>query len=87
MIQRRGNVVAVSCYAGYRGEQEPRHFAWNRERRTVVAIVDRWLAPEQRTFKVQVDDGRDYLLRHDTRTGVWTAEPLAASGGPPPRPQ
>ena len=28
------------------------------------AIVDRWLAPDYRYFKVQGDDGSTYILRH-----------------------
>jgi hypothetical protein len=75
MICRRRTVVSVSCYAGYRGEQEPRKFILGKEMRNVVSIVDRWLDPRHRYFKVRADDGRDYLLRHDERTSVWVCEP------------
>lgn len=63
--------IRVECYAGYRGEEEPRRF-WLGERAVAVAeILDRWLAPEHRYFKVRGDDGGTYLLRHDTRTERW----------------
>jgi len=63
--------VRVECYAGYRGEQEPQRF-WLGERAIVVAdVLDRWLAPEHRYFKVRGDDAGTYILRHDACTDTW----------------
>jgi hypothetical protein len=63
--------VRVECYAGYRGEQEPRRF-WLGERAVAVEeILDRWLAPDHRYFKVRGDDGGRYILRHDTAADRW----------------
>ncbi len=64
--------VRVECYAGYRGEQEPRAFALGERRLEVLSVVDRWLAPDHRYFKVAANDGDTYVLRHDERTGDWT---------------
>lgn len=73
--------IRVECCAGYRGEQEPRTF-WLGERRfEVVELLDRWLHPAHRYFKVKVDDGRIFVLRHDTSSGEWD---LAALVGPVP---
>jgi len=64
--------IRVECYAGYRGEQEPRTF-WLGERRiAVVEIVDRWIAPDHRYFRVKADDGHVYVLRSDGVNGEWT---------------
>ena len=63
--------IRVECYAGYRGDQEPLAF-WLGERRFAVrSVVDRWFAPMQRWFKVDADDGRMYILRHDQGTHGW----------------
>ena len=63
--------IRVECYAGHRGEQEPRRF-WLGERPVAVAeILDRWLAPEHRYFKVRGDDGGTYILRHATPADRW----------------
>jgi hypothetical protein len=63
--------IRVECYAGYRNEQEPLVF-WLGERRfEVLEILDRWLHPDHRYFKVKVDDGRLYVLRHDGSSGDW----------------
>ncbi len=63
--------IHVECYAGYRGEQEPLAFWLGEHRLAVRAIVDRWLAPTQRWFKVEVDGGNLYVLRHDEASGDW----------------
>lgn len=63
--------IRVSCYAGYRGEETPNRF-WLGERAVeVTKVVDRWLAPEHRYFKVTGDDGGCYILRHDNQAWTW----------------
>ena len=63
--------IRVSCYAGYRGEETPTRF-WLGDRAVeVLAVEDRWLAPEHRYFKVIGDDGARYILRHDARAWTW----------------
>ncbi len=64
--------LRVECYAGYRGAEEPRAFALGERRLEVLAILDRWLAPDYRYFKVAASDGDTYVLRHDETTGAWT---------------
>jgi hypothetical protein len=63
--------VRVECYAGYRGEQEPRRFHLGERVIEVREIVDRWLDPAHRYFKVRGDDDATYILRHDTATERW----------------
>lgn len=33
--------------------------------------MDRWVAPAQRWFKVDADDGHIYILRHDEANDDW----------------
>lgn len=63
--------ITVQCYAGHRGEEEPRAFHLGERRLEVVEIVDRWLGPDHRYFKLRADDGNVYILRHDEREGEW----------------
>ena len=73
--------LQVECYAGYRGEQEPRAFSLGGRRLEVVSIVDRWFAPECRYFKVAASDGDTYVLRHDEASGEWTLGAYRKGGG------
>ncbi len=62
----------VESYAGYRGEQEPRAFRLGERRFAVLEIVDRWVGPDHRYFRVSADDGNLYVLRRDDATERWT---------------
>lgn len=63
--------IKVSCYAGYKGEQTPRSFhLWDREI-SVVEVLDQWVGPDHRYFKVRGDDDAEYILRHDERLSQW----------------
>ena len=73
--------LQVECYSGYRGEQEPRAFSLGTRRLEVVSIVDRWLAPEHRYFRVAASDGDTYVLRHDEASGEWTLGAYRKGGG------
>ena len=63
--------IRVECYSGHRGEESPRRFFLGARAIAVVDIVDRWLAPAYRYFKVRGDDGGVYILRHDVPRDVW----------------
>jgi hypothetical protein len=62
--------IRVECYAGHRGEESPRRFFLGERAIEVVDIVDRWLDPAHRYFKVRGDDGGVYILRHDVPVTV-----------------
>jgi hypothetical protein len=72
--------IRVECRAGYRGDEEPRAFTMGAHRYQVVAIVDRWIAPDHRYFKVKADDGRMLVLRHDSASGDWELAGLVHPG-------
>ena len=63
--------IRVECYAGQRGEEEPRRFWLGTTPVDVTEVLDRWLAPEHRYFKVRGDDGGTYILRHDAVGDRW----------------
>ena len=64
--------VRVECYSGYRGEQEPRCFHFGSRAVAVAEILDRWLGPDHRYFKLHGSDGDTYILRHDMVGHRWT---------------
>jgi hypothetical protein len=70
-MQKYTRIVRVECYAGYRGEEEPRRLVRGGECLQVVEILDRWLAPSHRYFKVRCSDASILMLRHDPTSGDW----------------
>lgn len=71
--------IRVECHAGHRGDQEPLAFMLGERRLEVRELLDRWLDPAHRYFKVLVEDGQVFILHHDEGTGEWE---LAALVGP-----
>ncbi len=63
--------IRVACYAGYRGEETPQRFFLQDRPIEVVRVIDRWLAPDHRYFKIRGDDDATYILRHDIASGQW----------------
>jgi len=63
--------LRVECYAGYRGEETPRAFFLGDRRIGVVEVLDRWLDPDHRYFKIRGEDGNLYILRHDGPSDTW----------------
>lgn len=63
--------IEVRCYAGYRGEETPRELQLGRRRIVVESVLDRWLAPDHRYFKLRGDDGGEYIVRHDPHLASW----------------
>jgi hypothetical protein len=63
--------IAVECYAGHRGEETPRAFTLGDRRVVVDQLIDCWLAPDHRYFKLKGADRHTYIIRHDTAADCW----------------
>lgn len=63
--------VAVECHAGYRGEETPRRFRLGECQVEIADVVDSWLAPDHRYFKVKDTQGDLYILRNDVASYRW----------------
>lgn len=72
--------LTVESYSGYRGEQEPRAFLLGERRIAVVEILDRWVGPDHRYFRVSGDDGHLYVLRRDDAADEWTLGAFTHAG-------
>ena len=70
--------IRVECYAGYRGEETPLRFYCGERKVEVAAVLDRWLAPDHRYFKVKGDDAAIYIIRYDVASDQWELTMFAA---------
>jgi hypothetical protein len=71
MTEQRLLGVGVECYSGHRGEQTPRALIFGDRRIDVAEVLDAWLAPDHRYFKLRGADSHTYLVRHDERSNAW----------------
>jgi len=63
--------IRVECYAGYCGEETPRCFFLHDRQIEVAEVIDRWLAPDHRYFKLRGNDGSLYIIRNDVANDLW----------------
>jgi hypothetical protein len=70
-VEDRPFQIGVDCYAGYRGEETPRLLRIGEREVMVTEVLDRWLAPDHRYFKLHGDDGATYIVRHDPCSDIW----------------
>jgi hypothetical protein len=63
--------IRVECYAGHRSDERPTRFFIGSRKVDVADVLDRWLAPDHRYFKVKGDDGDVYIIRHDVKEDRW----------------
>jgi hypothetical protein len=57
------------CVCG--GGQQPRGFYLGGRRLLVVAVLGAWADGAVHCYEVSVEDGRRFVLRHDSATGRW----------------
>jgi hypothetical protein len=79
-------VLDIECYAGYRGEETPRRFRLGERQIEITELVDSWLTPDHRYFKVRDTHGDIYILRNDVAFYRWelTLFRRSADGGTSP---
>jgi hypothetical protein len=63
--------IKVECYAGYRNDERPLRFYLNRRCFEVKEILDQWVGPDYRYFKLRADDEGIYILRQSDRQDSW----------------
>ena len=63
--------IHVECYSGYMAEETPRRLRLGRRRVEIIEVLDRWLAPDHRYFKLAGDDGGVYIVRYDVAAQHW----------------
>ena len=68
----REPIFHVECYSGYKADERPLRLNLKDGIREVVAIEDRWYSPGATFFRVVVDGGDRYVLRHEEAQDVWS---------------
>jgi hypothetical protein len=63
--------LQVECSLGWRDEPVPERFTLRGHGLDVCEVLDRWLAADNRYFKVRAADGAVYILRHAVAEGRW----------------
>ena len=63
--------IIVICDSGYRVDETPKRIQFGALIVEVKEILDRWISPDHRYFKVLGGDEAIYIIRQDTATTHW----------------
>jgi hypothetical protein len=70
--------IDVSKHSGFKAGERPVSFIWRGREFQIYAIIDRWYdggckpeAPAFSYFKARIDNGRHYILRHNSLFDEW----------------
>ena len=66
--------VEVECYAGYRSAERPLRVRLGEQVLEVTEVEDRWFSPGETYFRVRVESGERYVLKHTAAQDVWSLE-------------
>ncbi len=66
--------VQVQCYSGYRGDERPMRLKIGEQSLEVIEVEDRWYSPGETFFRVRVEGGDHYVLRHIEAQDLWVLE-------------
>jgi hypothetical protein len=77
--------ICVITSLGRMGEAEPRAFFVGTRRLIVAGVLDRWVLHPHRFYEVACEDGRRFLLRHDSVRMTWELAGVFAAKVPAPK--
>ena len=64
--------VRVESYSGYKSDERPMRLHLGDRVYEIVAVEDRWYQPGATYFRVLVEGGDRYVLRHEDAQDVWS---------------
>ncbi|MGB7438050.1 MAG: hypothetical protein WBR26_23920 [Candidatus Acidiferrum sp.] len=72
--------VQVESYAGYKADERPLRLKLGDRTLEIVDVEDRWYAPGETYFRVRVEGGDRYVLKHLEAQDVWSLEGYRSGG-------
>jgi len=64
-------IIRVACYSGYKGDERPVRIYLRHKAIEVLRTEDRWYSPGATFFRIAVEGGDRYVLRHLEAQDVW----------------
>lgn len=66
--------VEVESYAGYKADERPLRLKLGEETLEILEVEDRWYSPGETYFRVRVEGGDRYVLKHVEAQDLWSIE-------------
>jgi hypothetical protein len=68
----REQTIRVESYSGYKADERPMKLYLAGRALEISAIEDRWYSPGATFFRVVVEGGDRYVLRHQEAQDIWS---------------
>lgn len=65
-------IVRVDCYSGYKADERPVKLYLAGRALQIASVEDCWYSPGATFFRVVVEGGDRYVLRHEEAQDVWS---------------
>ena len=65
-------LLNVETYSGYRADERPMLIHFEGASETVAEVEDRWYSPGSTFFKVRLENGNRFVLRHEEAQDTWS---------------
>jgi hypothetical protein len=76
-------MVRVDCYSGYKADERPTKLHLAGRALDISKVEDRWYSPGATFFRVVVEGGDSYVLRHTEGQDVWILVGYRTEGADP----
>ena len=73
-------IIHVECYSGYKADERPMKLHLAGRALEIIAVEDRWYSPGATFFRVVVESGDRYVLRHQEAPDLWSLVGYRAVG-------
>ncbi len=64
----------MESYAGYKADERPLRLVLGQQVLEIIEVDDKWYSPGETYFRVRVQGGDHYVLRHVEAQDVWSLE-------------
>jgi hypothetical protein len=61
----------VECHSDTTYAEKPVALTWEGQRLEIPTILAQWRTPDERRFRVQTNDGREFELSYHEATNKW----------------
>ena len=73
--------VIVETYAGYKADERPARLKLGDQVLEIEEVEDRWYSPGETYFRVRVEGGDRYVLKHVEAQDIWSMDGYRAQHG------
>ena len=69
--------IKVMAYSGYKANERPIYLILDNRKIEVQKVIERHCELEHDSFRILADDGKEYLVKWNRESDIWTLEGIS----------